>query len=117
MLRISTVFLLAAFTLSAADNPAPAQPSADPAPDSPSYTFRSDVQLARVDAQVVDQNNRPIRGLRPEDFILREDGKQQEVHKAESEDMPVDVLLLLDVSRSMEPHVERIASASHQALS
>jgi hypothetical protein len=28
----------------------------------------------------------------------------------------LDVLLLLDVSRSMEPHVRRIASASHQAL-
>jgi hypothetical protein len=31
--------------------------------------------------------------------------------------MAVDVLLLLDVSRSMEPHVQRVASASHQALS
>ena len=29
---------------------------------------------------------------------------------------PLDVLLLLDASRSMEPHVRRIATASHQAL-
>jgi hypothetical protein len=30
--------------------------------------------------------------------------------------MPVDVLLLLDVSASMRPHVERIASAAHDAM-
>jgi hypothetical protein len=30
--------------------------------------------------------------------------------------MPVDVVLLLDVSRSMEPHIRRVATASHQAL-
>ncbi|MCU1274659.1 MAG: von Willebrand factor, type, partial [Bryobacterales bacterium] len=30
--------------------------------------------------------------------------------------MPVDLVLLLDVSRSMEPHVQRIAAAAHQAL-
>jgi hypothetical protein len=34
-----------------------------------------------------------------------------------SENMPVDILLLLDVSGSMQPHVQRIASAAHQALS
>jgi hypothetical protein len=33
-----------------------------------------------------------------------------------SENMPIDILLLLDVSGSMEPHVERIASAAQQAL-
>jgi uncharacterized protein (DUF58 family) len=30
--------------------------------------------------------------------------------------MPVDIVLLLDVSRSMEPHIRRVATASHQAL-
>jgi hypothetical protein len=30
--------------------------------------------------------------------------------------LPVDVILLLDVSRSMEPHVQRVAAAAHQAL-
>jgi hypothetical protein len=33
-----------------------------------------------------------------------------------SEDMPLDVLFLLDVSGSMRPHVQRIADASGQAL-
>jgi VWFA-related protein len=116
MRRISAVFALATLSLLAADTPPAAKPPSDAKPEGPSVTFRSDVSLARVDAQVVDRENRPIRGLRVEDFVLREDGKQQEIHNFQSEKMPVDVLLLLDVSRSMEPHVERIASASHQAL-
>jgi VWFA-related protein len=85
-------------------------------PDAPIVTFRSDVALARVDAQVVDRQNRPIRGLRPEDFVLRSNGAQQEIRNFQSETMPLDVLLLLDVSRSMAPHVQRVASASHEAL-
>jgi VWFA-related protein len=115
MFRITALFSLVALSLLAGDDP-PAKPG-DPKSENPSYTFRSDVSLARVDAQVVDRDNRPIRGLRVEDFVLREDGKQQEIRNFQSEQMPADVLLLLDVSRSMQPHVQRIAAASHQALS
>ncbi len=78
--------------------------------------FRSDVSLIRVDAQVLDRGNRAITGLHADDFILREDGRPQQIRNFESENMPVDVILLLDVSASMRPHVERIFSASHQAL-
>lgn len=85
------------------------------AEDAP-VVFRSDVSLVRVDAQVVDRDHRAITGLRAEDFILREQGRPQEIRNFASEEMPVDVVLLLDVSRSMRPHVERIASAAHRAL-
>ena len=81
-----------------------------------SVVFHSDVSLVRVDAQVVDRDNRAITGLRAEDFVLREEGRPQPIRNFASEDMPVDVVLLLDVSASMRPHVERIASAAHQAL-
>src|SRR5437899_9867631 len=78
--------------------------------------FRSDVSLVRVDAQVVDRDNRAITGLRVSDFILREEGQPQQIRNFVSENMPVDVLFLLDVSASMRPHVQRIADAAHQAL-
>jgi len=78
--------------------------------------FRSDVSLVRVDAQVVDAGNRAITRLRAGDFILREDGRNVPIRNFASEDMPVDVLFLLDVSASMRPHVQRIADASGQAL-
>ena len=82
----------------------------------PEVIFRSDVSLVRVDAQVVDRDNRAITGLRVSDFVLREQGQPQPIRNFASENMPVDVLLLLDVSASMRPHVERIAQAAHQAM-
>jgi VWFA-related protein len=78
--------------------------------------FRSDVSLVRVDTQVVDRDNRAITGLRAEDFILREQGRPQPIRNFASEKIPVDVVLLLDVSASMRPHIERIASAAHEAF-
>ena len=81
-----------------------------------SVVFRSDVSLVRVDAQVVDENNRAITNLGPQDFVLREEGQAQPIAHFGSEDVPIDVLFLLDVSASMAPHVRRIADASGQAL-
>jgi VWFA-related protein len=78
--------------------------------------FRGDVSLVRVDAQVVDRDNRAITGLGPQDFVLREQGKLQPIRSVDTENLPVDLVLLLDVSASMRPHVERIASASHEAM-
>ncbi len=84
--------------------------------DDETVVFHSDVSLSRVDAQVIDGHNRTITGLRAGDFVLREDGKPQPIRNFASEDMPMDVLLLLDVSASMRPHVERMADAAHDAL-
>ncbi len=78
--------------------------------------FHSDVSLVRVDAQVVDASNRSISHLHAGDFVLRVDGKVLPIRNFASENMPVDVLFLLDVSASMRPHVQRIADASGQAL-
>src|SRR6516164_11285057 len=65
LLAITAIFLLAAHTAAVATQQA----------DNPPVTFRSDVSLGRVDAQVVDGGNHPIRGLRVHDFILRVDGE------------------------------------------
>jgi hypothetical protein len=78
--------------------------------------FKSDVALSRVDAQVVDRDGRAITGLQVRDFVLRVDGKVQPIKNFDSESMPIDILLLLDVSGSMQPHVQRIADAARQAL-
>jgi len=87
-----------------------------PAAPEDEAVFRSDVSLVRVDTQVVDRDNRAITGLRAEDFILREQGQPRPIRNFASEKIPVDVVLLLDVSASMRPHIERIASAAHEAF-
>ncbi len=78
--------------------------------------FKSDVAVTRVDAQVVDHDGRTVTGLNREDFVLRVDGHVVPIRNFASENVPIDILLLLDVSGSMQPHVERIASAAEQAL-
>jgi VWFA-related protein len=79
-------------------------------------TFRSDVSLVRVDVQVLDRNNRFVPGLTAADFVLREEGRVIPIRNFGREEMPLDVLFLFDVSRSMRPHVEAVAQAAKDAL-
>lgn len=78
--------------------------------------FKSDVAMTRVDAQVTDSDGRIITGLEKDDFVLRLNGKPVPIRNFASENVPIDILLLLDVSGSMQPHVQRIAYAAQQAL-
>jgi VWFA-related protein len=102
MFRLLVSFLLSfAVIAAAADEP---------------VVFKSDVALSRVDAQVIDRDGRAVTGLQADDFVLRVNGQVLPIRNFASESMPIDILLLLDVSGSMQPHVRRIASAAHQAL-
>jgi VWFA-related protein len=65
---------------------------------------------------VLDRSNRTIQGLGPRDFVLRESGKFQNIQSVDSENLPIDLVLLLDVSASMRPHIQRVSNASHDAL-
>lgn len=78
--------------------------------------FRSDVTLVRVDAQVVDRGGQRIQGLGREDFRLTVDGRPAEMSAFATEQIPLDLVLLIDVSGSMRPHVERIAAGMRSAL-
>jgi VWFA-related protein len=78
--------------------------------------FRSDTTLVRVDVQVLDRDNRPVTGLEREAFLFREQGQQRAIKNFVREEMPIDLLFLIDVSGSMRPHVERMAEAAHRSL-
>ena len=78
--------------------------------------FRSDTTLVRVDVQVLDAGNRAISGLDAEAFVLREQGQIRVIKNFVREDLPIDLLFLIDVSGSMRPHVERMAEAARRAL-
>lgn len=79
--------------------------------------FRADVSLVRVDVRVTSRDGRAIPHLAAQDFVLRDNGRIQPIRNFASEEMPLDVLFLIDVSASMRSHVERLANASRQALS
>ena len=42
-------------------------------------TFRTGVELVRLDVSVLDKDRRPIRGLTAQDFTILEDGKPQPI--------------------------------------
>lgn len=77
--------------------------------------FRAAVSVVRVDAQVLEKN-RPLANLQRQDFVLREGGAVQEIRYFSRDEEPLDLLLLLDCSRSMDAHVSRVADSAHLAL-
>lgn len=71
-----------------------------------------DVALVTLVATVTDSSGRSVPDLRPEDFIVTEDGKEQNVTLVEqNQDLPVSMGVVLDTSGSMEPKIQTAASA------
>ena len=64
------------------------------------FTFTSDVRLVNVNAAVYDAEGAPLTGLSAADFTVLEDGVEQTIDAAESEDAPFNLVILLDYSGS-----------------
>ncbi len=88
-------------------NPAPAQnpPAVSPAkPDrqsEPATTIRVDVKLVNVFVTVTDAHGAPIGGLAKENFILKEDDREQTIKVFDRESaLPLSIALAIDTSLS-----------------
>src|SRR5712671_818770 len=64
--------------------------------------LRIDVNVVLVPVVVTDAMNRPIEGLEKENFILSENDERREIEYFSTEDAPISVGLLLDLSGSMK---------------
>lgn len=65
-------------------------------------TIRIDSRLVTVPVSVTDANGNPIRNLTAEDFVVEEDGVNQQVQTlGEPGKTPIEMVLLFDVSRSI----------------
>lgn len=65
-----------------------------------------DVDLVLVPVTVSDSMNRSVTSLKKEDFALYEGNKQQEIRYFSTEDDPISVAILLDVSKSMSNKID-----------
>jgi VWFA-related protein len=63
-------------------------------------TFRTQVDLVRLDVLVV-RDGRPVTGLTAADFEVRDNGVVQQIDHLSFGDVPLDVMLVLDTSRSV----------------
>jgi VWFA-related protein len=79
-------------------------------------TFRTGVSLVHVDAEVTDENNRILTGLSKEAFRVFDEGAEQPIVDFAGEESPLDLILLFDISGSMQFVVQQVASAAQEGL-
>jgi Ca-activated chloride channel family protein len=72
------------------------------------------VNLTLVPVTVTDSTGHPVLGLQKNDFAVFENGASQEIHHFSSEDGPISVGLIVDVSGSMKDKLESLRSAVDQ---
>jgi VWFA-related protein len=72
--------------------------------------------LLRFNASVTDRNGRAIGGMKESDFTVYENGVEREVTKVVPTDEPFNLVLLLDVSGSVEERIEFIRKAARDFL-
>ena len=79
-------------------------------------TFSSRVEAVRVDVLVTD-NGQPVRGLGPGDFEIRDNGVLQQIDLVSFEQIPLNVVLALDMSDSVAgERLERLLTAGNAVL-
>jgi VWFA-related protein len=78
--------------------------------------FRTELALVKVDAQVTSKSG-VIEGLRREDFAVLDNGKPQNIRYFSQEEEPLDLVLLFDISESMGPSIQKVASSARLAMS
>ena len=76
-------------------------------------TFSSRVEGVRVDVLVTDSSRKPLRGLTPADFIIRDNGVPQQVDVVSFGEIALNVGLAFDLSESVAgPRLEQLRAAS-----
>jgi Ca-activated chloride channel family protein len=78
--------------------------------------IRTEVALALVNVTATDPNGRLVTGLERENFRVFEDGIEQEIIAFSSEDVPVSIGLIFDMSGSMSDKLEKARQAAVQFL-
>ena len=78
---------------------------------------RVSTSLITVPAQVMDRNGRFIGSLRKEDFLIYENGIEQQLSYFGSVEQPFTVALLLDVSGSTQTRLQAIRAAANAFIS
>lgn len=73
-------------------------------------------QLLRLNASVTDRNGRAIGGMKESDFSVYEDGIERRVTKVAATQEPFNLVLLLDVSGSVEERIDFIRKAARDFL-
>lgn len=109
-----TLFVIPAFAQSIGPQ-TPSQPSEESVQSS-HQPIQVDVSLVLVNVTVTDPYDRLVTGLGKENFRVFEDGTQQEIANFSTEDVPISIGLIFDMSGSMSDKLEKARQAAVQFL-
>jgi Ca-activated chloride channel family protein len=76
--------------------------------------LRTETQITLVGASVTDPLGRLVTGLQQENFRVYEDGVEQEIIRFSSEDVPVSIGVIFDMSGSMADKIDKSRQAAVQ---
>ena len=80
------------------------------------FVSQHEPQTMRLNASVTDRNGRAIGGMKETDFTVYENGEERRVTKVVSTTEPFNLVLLLDVSGSVEEKIDFIRKAARDFL-
>ena len=118
-LRVSALVVFALLATTAFNQTqGPVQPPKEsPEPQiKPGQGIKVDVSMTLANVTVTDPLDRLVTGLEKEHFRVFEDGVEQEVLTLSSEDVPVSIGLVFDMSGSMSDKVEKAREAAVQFM-
>jgi len=96
-------------------NAAKVAPQAVEQPEEETATFKTGVSDVRVDVQVTEGNNL-VKDLTKGDFSVADEGQLQSIVSFAHGDEPLNLVLLLDVSGSMQKYLDEISAEARAAL-
>ena len=73
--------------------------------------FRKDVDLVLVPVSVTDPMNRLVTGLEKDNFLLSDNGQLQQIRHFSSEDAPISLGVIFDISGSMTNKIDKSRDA------
>ena len=80
----------------------------------PGQSVHVDVDLALVNVTVTDPYDRLVTGLEPDNFRIFENSVEQEIQYFSSEDVPISIGVIFDLSGSMANKVDKAREAASQ---
>src|SRR5215211_6711300 len=78
--------------------------------------FRGGGEVVRVFVTVMDRDGRLVTALSQNDFEIRDEGKPQPITLFDNSPQPIRLIVMLDVSGSMEGNLSLLRDASDQLL-
>jgi len=77
--------------------------------------FKAGASDVRLDVQVM-EGAQPLRGLKESDFVVTDEGQAQKIAYFAQGSEPLNLILLLDISGSMEKYIDQISQTAQDAM-